>query len=128
MVDPVVGLNYINTMVNTLDLNPIRKQQITAILERNTHADVDFSHVQKKVDHRFDQIAQAVHLDIEKNKIDTQDLVAWGEGKKKPEDIPLIASQIPNSPHLAQSAQSPSRLLALAPNILNPLIRSTLKQ
>ncbi len=59
-------------------------------------------------------------MDVEKNRKDIDDLIAWNGGQKKPEDIPFIAQNIPGSIHLAESSQKTSHLLALSPNITQP--------
>lgn len=61
-------------------------------------------------------------MDVEENRKDIDDLIAWNGGQKKPEDIPFIAQNIPGSIHLAESSQKMGHLLALSPNITRPIL------
>jgi hypothetical protein len=112
----------LNELIQKIDISPKRRKQLSALLEK-TSPEADITHVQKKLDTRFDQIAQAIHLDLENNTRVIDDLIAWGNATKKPEDIPLIAAKIPGTAHLAQSSEIPSHLLALNPSIINPLVQ-----
>jgi hypothetical protein len=61
-------------------------------------------------------------MDVEENRKDIDDLIAWDGGQKKPEEIPFIAQNIPGSIHLAESSQKTGHLLALSPNITHPVL------
>jgi len=61
-------------------------------------------------------------MDVDENRGDIDDLIAWNVGQKQPEDIPFIAQNIPGSIHFAESSQKTSHLLALSPNITRPIL------
>jgi len=64
-------------------------------------------------------------MDVADNKKILQDIIAWNNGEKAPENIPYIATRIAGSAHLAQSeVASQSKLLALAPSLLRPSVLS----
>lgn len=111
-----------NELIQKIDISPKRRKQLSALLEK-TSPEADITHVQKNLDTRFNQIAQAIDLDLQYNTRIIDDLIAWGNATKKPEDIPLIAAKIPGTAHLAQSSEIPSHLLALNPSIINPLVQ-----
>ncbi len=90
-------------MVQRLDIQPERKRKLASIIEKNEVYGADISHVQRALDTRFDKITQAIHLDVEENSQLIDDLIAWENATKKPEEIPLIAAHIPGSIHLAKA-------------------------
>ncbi len=71
---------------------------------------------------RFSRIRSALEKDISENKNILTDLYAWSRGDKTPENIPLIASRMPNNTLLAQSVPV-SHFLGLEKEILHPLIQ-----
>lgn len=119
-VDPMTALDRLTQTVQTLDISPERKSQLGAILETGSAA-ADFSDIRERTDTRFGQVVQALNADIEENGAVIQDLIAWSQSTKKPEDIPLIAYRIPGSTHLAQGGSSwVSNLLSLPTDVINP--------
>lgn len=120
-VDPQNALRSLSSVTQNLDISPERKQQIAALLEPSSHVP-DFSHIQKNLDNRFDQIAQAVQMDVAENRKNIDDLIAWKGNQKSPENIPLIAQNIVGSVHFAQNNESISHLLALTPDITRPIM------
>ncbi len=120
-VDSQKALEKLSKTTEKLNISSERKRQLAAILEKPVNVP-DFSHIQNNVNTRFTQIAQAVQLDVEDNKKNISDLMAWSNNQKKPEEIVFIGKNIAGSVHFAQNNESKSHLLALAPNILQPTI------
>ncbi len=84
-----VASEKLGTMVSAMDITPLRKTQLLALLKTNI-SDIPNNDVQEKFQNRFNIIQKALAKDMEENKATLSDIAAWREGKKKPEEIALI--------------------------------------
>ena len=94
MLDAGNGLLAFNKNISSLDISPRLKKKLQPLLDISGNLP-DFAHVQNEVDNRFDQIGDAIVADIAENRKTIDDMIAWNSGIKSPEDIPMIASELP---------------------------------
>jgi hypothetical protein len=113
-------------LLGVLDVSAARRSELSHILSNsNSSESSNTDPIQKRFQNRFDTLKNALALDVSENKALISDFGAWKEGNKKPEDISIIAQNLPNSVHLAQAAPSMfSHFLSLDPNLFHPLIQS----
>lgn len=107
-----------------MDIPAPRKNQLLGLLHAETPS-LSLDGVQRKFENRFTYIHDALAKDIADNTRIIEDIAAWREGKKKPEEIAFIQQKLPNVAHLAQNNTPSSHFLALGSDILNPLSNIT---
>lgn len=121
-VTPEEAQGKMKNLLANISLSSDRKNQFASILSRPSVAEMpELSQIQDRFHNRFDTLQKALALDISENAEKISHLVAWTNGTKKPEDIPWIASALPNVVHLTQSTPSVDHFLSLDPSLLHPL-------